>query len=442
MVLDIGYDGLNQIMYENALNSKHIPKYIHASFKTKINNRLYKEQIQFVKENNSLLVLHANSKQIQDINKEDKPYILIETLVNDKNLDLLFSYDYNFTFDTNHTFNAGYDVLKTLTKFKSKIKLVHLNDSLTEFNSGKDLHGKIGQGYLFKDNEKLLIDILKFCDKNSIPIILESKEFDYEIVVKWLYSLLGYKYKIKKVVQMPNFNIDLTLFLKQKAFKEGNKFKRQAVLNGANIISALDFKVEKSDDLIGLKYIGEGIRKKVDLFFKSTFISDDVKVDLKNVTKNNHIPSSLVKKIVSKVLKDLNLTNKYVIAGSYRRGKDPIADIDVIVIGNNSFSKNGTKKKSIFLNSFSDLISDQKMNKIPIQIDLLFLKYKKDLAPALLYFTGSKEFNVRMRGIAKKMGYKLNEYGLFKNGGKFNTPTEKSIFKILGMEYVLPFNRI
>jgi DNA polymerase/3'-5' exonuclease PolX len=61
---------------------------------------------------------------------------------------------------------------------------------------------------------------------------------------------------------------------------------------------------------------------------------------------------------------------------------------------------------------------------------------------ALLYFTGSYEFNERMRGIAKRQGYKLNEYGLYKNNKQIHIYSEKDVFDILGMKYLDPINRI
>ena len=70
----------------------------------------------------------------------------------------------------------------------------------------------------------------------------------------------------------------------------------------------------------------------------------------------------------------------------------------------------------------------------------------KSFFPAYLYFTGSYEFNERMRGIAKRKGYKLNEYGLYKleeNQEKYiQIYSEKDVFDILGMNYLEPSQRI
>ena len=57
---------------------------------------------------------------------------------------------------------------------------------------------------------------------------------------------------------------------------------------------------------------------------------------------------------------------------------------------------------------------------------------------ALLYFTGSKEHNVRLRGIAKKKGWKLNEYGLFEGEKLIPCRDEAEIFRALGLSYIPP----
>ena len=61
---------------------------------------------------------------------------------------------------------------------------------------------------------------------------------------------------------------------------------------------------------------------------------------------------------------------------------------------------------------------------------------------ALVYFTGSYQLNTKMRSIAKKLGYKLNEYGLFKRNIDVEYPdpiilnSEKDLFDILKIEYL------
>ena len=80
-------------------------------------------------------------------------------------------------------------------------------------------------------------------------------------------------------------------------------------------------------------------------------------------------------------------------------------------------------------------------NKKIYKIDV-FRTSIEDQIPMLLYSTGSKEFNIVMRGKAKKLGYLLNQKGLFKKGEKVdNLTSEKDYFDILGMAYQEPRER-
>ena len=59
-----------------------------------------------------------------------------------------------------------------------------------------------------------------------------------------------------------------------------------------------------------------------------------------------------------------------------------------------------------------------------------------------MYFTGSAEFNVRMRNKAIDMNFKLNEYGLYNGDEKINVSSEKDIFDILEEDYIEPCERV
>ena len=75
------------------------------------------------------------------------------------------------------------------------------------------------------------------------------------------------------------------------------------------------------------------------------------------------------------------------------------------------------------------------------RIDIRYMPYDCYYS-AILYFTGSKDFNKKMRQIALTMGYTLNEYGLYNQNGKpFTINSEKDIFDILNMEYLIPSKR-
>ena len=96
-------------------------------------------------------------------------------------------------------------------------------------------------------------------------------------------------------------------------------------------------------------------------------------------------------------------------------------------------------------NSSTKFMGFCKSNKDIRKIDIRLVPIKS-FFPAYLYFTGSYEFNERMRGIAKRLGYKLNEYGLYKLDGYkeklIQIYSEKDVFDILGMNYLDPHERI
>lgn len=127
------------------------------------------------------------------------------------------------------------------------------------------------------------------------------------------------------------------------------------------------------------------------------------------------------------------------VAGSLRRAKEVIGDIDIIVSAKKSkaimdlfvkhpsvesVNAHGETKSSVVLQS-------------DIQVDLRVVS-DAEYPFAFMYFTGSKEHNTALRGRAKDYGYKLNEYGLFKGEKRVPCKTEVDIFKKLGLQYIPP----
>ncbi|MBM3229947.1 DNA polymerase III, partial [Candidatus Parvarchaeota archaeon] len=84
---------------------------------------------------------------------------------------------------------------------------------------------------------------------------------------------------------------------------------------------------------------------------------------------------------------------------------------------------------------FSFLILPEKL-----QIDIRLVP-AESAGAALLYFTGSKDFNVVMRRRAIEQGFLLNEYGLFRAGEHVAGRTEDEVFGALGMKPVPPIER-
>ncbi len=126
-------------------------------------------------------------------------------------------------------------------------------------------------------------------------------------------------------------------------------------------------------------------------------------------------------------------------AGSLRRMKETVRDIDILV---------SSKKSEKIMDTFTSLslvkevlakgpTKSSVLTKENIQVDIRVVE-ENSFGAALLYFTGSKEFNIKLRQIAQKKGLKINEYGVFKNAKRLAGKTELEIFKLLGLEFIEP----
>jgi DNA polymerase (family 10) len=134
-------------------------------------------------------------------------------------------------------------------------------------------------------------------------------------------------------------------------------------------------------------------------------------------------------------------------AGSLRRGRETVGDLDVLVTGD---CCNTPKQRDAVLDSIVkfpgivDVLAKGE-NKVSfklrsgMQVDVRLLP-PESYGAAMLYFTGSKSHNVALRQRALKMGYTLNEYALAKldTNKKVAGKTEEGIYKKLGMDWIAP----
>ena len=147
-----------------------------------------------------------------------------------------------------------------------------------------------------------------------------------------------------------------------------------------------------------------------------------------------------------------------VFVGSYRRHKTSSSDVDVLIqkeylqrVGTTEFIKMVNSHLSniqvytpyaIGPSKISTIVRLKKY-KINLKMDL-FVTPRIEYPFALLYSTGSKEFNINMRRIAKTKGYLLNQRGIYLKGKRVDPKkfkSEKDIFQFLNMRYVLPKRR-
>ena len=128
-----------------------------------------------------------------------------------------------------------------------------------------------------------------------------------------------------------------------------------------------------------------------------------------------------------------------VVAGSFRRMKETVGDIDILVTSEDPQSvvggfvalegvervlARGSTKASVVLSS-------------GLQVDLRVMP-SASFGAALVYFTGSKAHNIALRRLAQERGLKINEYGVFRGKTAVAGATEESVYRILGLPPIPP----
>lgn len=157
--------------------------------------------------------------------------------------------------------------------------------------------------------------------------------------------------------------------------------------------------------------------------------------------------------LIENVINEINPEIKFKITGSYRRGCATSGDIDVLITHKIRVLGpliNALKEKKYLVDDFA--FGDKKYNGVCVlpdkgiyrRIDIMYTDEQR-YPFALLYFTGSQQFNIAMRNRALELGYSLNEYGLKKEGTDENVDrdfmSEMDVFKFLGIKYKAPKNR-
>ncbi|HXE41287.1 MAG TPA: DNA polymerase/3'-5' exonuclease PolX [Azonexus sp.] len=127
------------------------------------------------------------------------------------------------------------------------------------------------------------------------------------------------------------------------------------------------------------------------------------------------------------------------VAGSYRRQRETVGDLDILVVASPrskvmaAFTgyeevaevlANGPTRASIRLNS-------------GLQVDLRVVS-GESYGAALYYFTGSKPHNIAVRRMAQGKGLKINEYGVFRGEQRIAGKTEESVFQAVGLPWIPP----
>jgi DNA polymerase (family 10) len=138
-------------------------------------------------------------------------------------------------------------------------------------------------------------------------------------------------------------------------------------------------------------------------------------------------------------LRDCSSLEQLVVAGSFRRWKETVGDLDLLATVHNGAEvmarflayegieeilSHGTSRSSIRL-------------KNGLQVDLRVVP-KDSFGAALQYFTGSKAHNIQLRTLAVKRGLKINEYGVFQGDKRLAGEYEEEVYAALGLPWIAP----
>jgi DNA polymerase/3'-5' exonuclease PolX len=147
----------------------------------------------------------------------------------------------------------------------------------------------------------------------------------------------------------------------------------------------------------------------------------------------------------------LSDSRKVSIVGSYRRGKPDCKDIDIIVLGDMNWWTHHVLLRTEHLDIKSKGELQLRGSYQGVPFDISRVEDEDDWVWMLLYRTGSREFNIKMRSRAKELGLKMNEHGLHycnQEGGNgkyireiFYPDTELEVFDRLGLVYLTPEER-
>jgi len=152
--------------------------------------------------------------------------------------------------------------------------------------------------------------------------------------------------------------------------------------------------------------------------------------------------ASLIADDVVAYLKKLPLVGRVSPAGSLRRMKETVGDIDILATGKKGaeiiryftrfpqtvriLAEGGTKGSIVVKAETGERQVDLRIVDAPAY------------GAALLYFTGSKAHNIKLRGMAKDKGLKISEYGVFKGERRIAGREEEDVYKVLGMPWIPP----
>ncbi len=145
---------------------------------------------------------------------------------------------------------------------------------------------------------------------------------------------------------------------------------------------------------------------------------------------------------ITSYLSELDGVEKITTAGSLRRGRETVGDLDLLVTGP---AAGAVLDRFVAYPKVAEILgrgenkASAKVGHEGLQVDVRALP-RESFGAGLQYFTGSKEHNVALRSRAVRMGFKLSEYGLFRSEDDtlVCSETEEQIYEALGLRWIPP----
>jgi DNA polymerase (family 10) len=130
---------------------------------------------------------------------------------------------------------------------------------------------------------------------------------------------------------------------------------------------------------------------------------------------------------------------KVTVAGSYRRMRETVGDIDIVVT---AAPGSTVMQRFIHYDEVAETVAAGGTRasiilKCGLQVDLRVVA-EESYGAALHYFTGSKAHNIAVRYIAQKQGLKINEYGVYRDKTRIAGESEESVYRAVGLSYIPP----
>ncbi len=282
---------------------------------------------------------------------------------------------------------------------------------------------------------------------SKVARVLESMEKD----IKEIYQEGGLK-ELEKIPGVgKNIAQKIEEFIKTGKVKEYQRLKKESPVDVESLTKVESIGPQKIKALykkLGIKNLKDlekaakkGKIRDLDDFGPKSEENILQAIEFVKSSKGRFLLGSIlpvVREIVSR-LEELPETGKVSFAGSIRRMKETIGDIDILVTSSKPdkvmdffvkmpgvvkiWAKGPTKSSVRLKNGFD--------------CDLRVIK-RESFGAALQYFTGSKDHNILTRRLAIKKKLKLNEYGVYRNKKRIAGKNEKEVYNSIGLPYIEP----